>query len=50
MIRTATWPWRPARSPAGLGPEVVRRFFDAYGIAHPDLGRLDCFVLLDEFC
>jgi kanamycin kinase/aminoglycoside 3'-phosphotransferase-2 len=31
------------------GPEVVHRCFDAYGLAHPDLGRLDFFVLLDEF-
>ena len=31
------------------GPEVVHRFFDAYGLDHPDLGRLDFFVLLDEF-
>lgn len=31
-----------------LGPEVAWRFLDAYGLPHPDLQRLEYYVLLDE--
>ncbi len=31
-----------------LGPELVWRFFEAYGLDHPDPSRLEWYVLLDE--
>lgn len=31
-----------------LGPEVVWRFLDAYGVPHPDPARLEFYVLLDD--
>jgi len=33
---------------SNVGPEVASRFFDAYGVARPDLLRLEYYVLLDE--
>jgi aminoglycoside phosphotransferase len=31
-----------------IGPEVTYVLLDAYGIPHPDLSRLEFYVLLDE--
>lgn len=33
---------------ANLGPEVGYRFFDAYGLSHPDPVKLEFYVLLDD--